>query len=124
MKLLQLLSLLCILIVGFGTALVPDNAMFWLASPLDSYQLMRIAIGAILVIQFVTQPPRHLLFRILAAGLAISVGGWAISEVYAYHMEFLDMLVFLGASCTILATALERRYEETFGSWGSTTQTA
>lgn len=112
MKLLQLLSLLCIMFIVLGTVLTPNNPAFWLATNATVYQLARLGLSLVLIIQFFTQPPRQVWFRLLAGLLAIGTTGWVIAQVLAYHMGLLDMLAFLSAACTILATSLERRPEE------------
>jgi hypothetical protein len=95
-KVLLLLSLLALLFVGIGTALMPNNPMLWLASGAPVYQYARIALAVILLIQFTTNPPRHLWFRLLAGIVALVIGGWATQQTYDYHMQFLDTFAFLG----------------------------
>lgn len=107
------MSLVMLSVIGIGVAVVPNNMLFWLASGDQVYQQMRIAIGVIISIQLVTNPPRHIWFRLLAGGTAVVVGAWAIGQAYNYHMQLLDVLGFMGASFAVLATSLERSYGAT-----------
>ena len=107
-KLILLLSFLVLIITGAGVAFAPDNSLFWLASNGPAFQYMRIVIGSLLAIQLVTRPPRHIWFRVLAGTVSACTASWAIGQTYAYHMQLLDTLAFLGGSFTIAATALER----------------
>lgn len=120
MKLLQLLSLLCIMIITAGTLLAPNDPAFWLATNNKVYQLTGLGLGAVLLVQFFTQPPRQVWFRLLAGALAVGTAVWVVAEVFAYRMGILDMLAFLSAACTILATSLERRPEESLVPQSST----
>lgn len=108
-KLLLLVSLLALTVTGVGTALYPNNPMFWLASGATYMQYVRIALGFVLFVQLVTNPPRHLYFRIFGGSIAAVVGFWALTQSYSYHMQLLDSLAFMGASLVVLATALERK---------------
>jgi hypothetical protein len=103
-----LLSLIAIAIVGFGVMLAPQSSLFWLATGGPTYQHVRIVIAAVLAIQLVTNPPRHVWFRILAGTLAVVTGVWVVQQTSNYHMQLLDTLAFLGASFGIFATSLER----------------
>ncbi len=103
-----LLSFIAIAIVGFGVMLAPQSPLFWLATAGPTYQHVRIIIAAILAIQLLTNPPRHIWFRIFAGSLALVAGVWAIEQTYSYHMQLLDTLAFLGASFGMFATSLER----------------
>ena len=107
-KLILLLSFLILIITGAGVAFAPDNSLFWLASNGPTFQYMRIVVGSLLAIQLVTRPPRHVWFRVLAGTVSACTAYWAIGQTYAYHMQLLDTLAFLGGSFTIAATALER----------------
>jgi len=108
-KLLIALSFLALMILLIGTALAPNNPTFWLASGSNSYQIIRALLAVLLFVQITTNPPRNIWFRILAGGLSLIIGSWAIRQTYDYHMECLDTLAFMGASLTIFVTALERK---------------
>jgi hypothetical protein len=107
-KSVLLLSLMAMAIVGFGVMLAPQSSLFWLATSGPMYQHVRIIIATVLAIQLVTNPPRHVWFRILAGSLALITGGWVIQQTSSYHMQLLDTFAFLSASFGIFATTLER----------------
>lgn len=113
-KLLLWCSLIALLIIGVGTYVAANNPMFWLASAAHSYQYLRIAAGAIIILQLMTAPPRHVVFRIIAGVFAVVLGGWAIHQTYDYHMALLDSAAFVGSSLAIVATALERNVMDEF----------
>jgi len=106
-KLLLLLAFVCLTSLTIGTALFPQSAAFWLASGGIGYTLVRTALGAVLLVQFFTDPPRHVYFRILAGLLATAVGGWALSATFSNEMELLDSLSLLASAAAIGCAALE-----------------
>lgn len=108
-KIILFMTLVMVTVIGIGVALMPDNMLFWLASGDKFYQQIRIAIGLVLAVQLVTNPPRHIWFRLLAAGIALFTCVWAVGQAYSYQMQLLDIIGFMGASVTVLATSLERR---------------
>jgi hypothetical protein len=108
-KLLLLLSFMCLVFVGFGVVLFPQNSVFWLASGSSMYQHIRELLALVLVVQLVTRPPRHVWVRILAGAVAIGVGIWSIQATYSNQMLLLDSLSFLASSIAIGVTALERK---------------
>lgn len=108
-KVLLFLSLACLLILSFGTALVPNNAAFWLASGSSLYQHVREGLAIILLLQLGTRPPRHVWFRMLSGVVAVAAGVWAVKATYDYQMLYLDTMAFLGAAAAIGVTALERK---------------
>lgn len=110
-KLMLLLSFIVVVITGVGVAFTPDNSLFWLASNGSTLQNMRIIIGSLLLIQLITRPPRHVWFRVIAGTIAATTAYWTVSQTFAYNMQLLDTLAFLGGSFTIAATSLERGIE-------------
>lgn len=111
-KALLLSAVIALAVLGIGTAMRPNNAAFWLASSIHSFQYVRTILGMVLLIQLSTHPPRHLLFRLIAGTLAAAVGIWAVQQTYAYHMEILDTLAFMSASLAVFVAALERNVSE------------
>lgn len=110
-KMLLLLSFLSLVILSLGTAFLSNNTIFWLASGSPVYQYVREILAAILFIQIITHPPRHIVFRALAGVVAILIGGWALAATYNGTMPFLDTLSLLASASAIGVTALEVRPE-------------
>ena len=108
-KILLVLSLISLLLLGVGTTFYPGDPVFWLASGSSAYQHIREILSFVLVLQLLTRPPRHLLFRLLAGVLALAAGSWTIEATYASHMAIFDSLCFLSAAFAIGITALERK---------------
>lgn len=108
-KLSLLLALCALIILGIGTAIAPNSPMFWLATASNGYQYIRAGIGIVLALQLMTNPPRHMAFRIAAGLVSAGIAGWTIQQTMAYQMQLLDMLVLLGSSIIAFATAIERK---------------
>lgn len=110
-KLLMILSCISLVILAVGTAFAPNNQLFLLASDSSLYQYIREVLAATLFLQFVTHPPRHIIFRLLAGMLALSVAIWVIANSYNGVMPLLDTLSLLASATAIGVTALEIRPE-------------
>lgn len=108
-KLLQILALLGLLLLSLGTSRFSQFPAFWLASGASLFQYIRELLIVILTVQIVTQPPRHMIVRVVAAFVALTIGTWAIKSTFTYGMQPLDTLGFIGATLAIGVTALERR---------------
>jgi len=112
-KFLIFLSMVILLIMSIGASVAPQNPIFWLASVTATYQHIREVLIGILLIQFVTRPPRHTWFRLLTGSATIATMSWVIQQTYNYHMLPLDSLSILGASIAIVITSLERKANKT-----------
>jgi hypothetical protein len=110
-RFLLLVFALSLCLLAYGTAYYPDFAAFWLASGEPIYQVVRLLLAAVLIVQFATHPPRNIYFRILCGFIALSAASWAIQQTYAYTMMYLDALSILGASIATAITALEVEYK-------------
>jgi hypothetical protein len=108
-KLLLVLALVGLIILFFGTSLLPQNPDFWLASGGSMYQYMRGLLALVVVLQLTTRPPRHVWLRLVSGVIALAVGIWTIEATYSDHMLILDTLCFISASVAIGVTALERK---------------
>jgi hypothetical protein len=106
-RLLLLLAALSLCLLAYGTAYYPDYAAFWLASGEPTYQIVRLLLAGALLVQFATNPPRNIYFRLLCGFIAISAASWAIQQSLGFQMLYLDTLSFLGASVATGITALE-----------------
>ncbi len=124
-KLLLLLSFVATAMLGIGTAVAPDNLVFWLASGANTYQYLRVILVVLLVVQLMTNPPRRLWFRVLAGTVAAGIGAWAIPQTYVNHMQLLDSLVFISSSLAVFVTALESKASlSTIDTLASSTKTS
>ena len=111
-KLLLFLSCVCLTILVIGTATMPQASAFWMASALPAYQVVRIILGSLLLMEFVTDPPRNRTFRIVAGLVSSAIAIWALDATYSNHMELLDSFSILSAACAIGVTALELKPED------------
>jgi hypothetical protein len=119
-KTLLVLSLVCLGILAIGTTLFAQSPAFWLATGSSTDQYIRAALMLVLAVQLITEPPRHVLFRILSGLLSIAVGVWSLEATYANHMPFLDTMSFMIAAIAIGITALERQTDAAGTASGST----
>jgi len=106
-KLLLFLSFLSLVILAIGTTFFTNYPLFQLASSSSFFEHVREILASILFLQLITRPPRHLIFRILAGLVAISVGGWVIAVTYNGMMPLLDAFSLLASAAAIGVTALE-----------------
>jgi len=112
-KLLLSLSLFSLAILGIGTAAMPNDPMFWLASSANHIQYLRIILAGMLALQLITNPPRSIRLRILTGAIAAVVGIWTTQQTYLGNLQFLDILAFLSTSLAVFTTALERDFTST-----------
>jgi hypothetical protein len=109
-KLLLLLSLFALAILGIGTATMPNDPMFWLASSANHIQYVRTILAGMLMLQLITNPPRSIRLRVLTGTIAAIVGVWTIQQTLNGNLQFLDILAFLSTSLAVFITALERSF--------------
>jgi multidrug transporter EmrE-like cation transporter len=105
---LLLLSLYALVLLGIGTATMSNDPMFWLASPANYIQYIRIILAGILVLQLITNPPRRMWLRLVTGTVAGLVGMWTIQQTFNGSLQYLDILAFSSTSLAVLITALER----------------
>jgi len=106
-KTLLILSFASLIILAVGTSLAPNNSMFWLANGDVAYQIVRMILSAMLLLQIFTEPPRQLYFRIMSGVAALAITVWALQLTYINHMLLLDSFSILAASIATGLTALE-----------------
>lgn len=106
-KLLLLLASACLVTLLIGTAAAPNNAAFWLASSLPLYEHIREVLLVVLLVQLVTNPPRHSAFRLVCGIVALGTSYWALQTTYVGQMGLLDSFSLLAAAVAIGVTALE-----------------
>lgn len=106
-KLLLLLSFICLVTLALGTSQLPNDPTFWLAAQSPLFQHVREALAGVLLVQLVTRPPRHLIFRLMTGILSLGVAAWAVNATLAGQMMVLDSLSLLAAALAIGVTSLE-----------------
>jgi peptidoglycan/LPS O-acetylase OafA/YrhL len=118
-KLLNFLSILCLLIVSTGVLMIPSNPMFWLASSSTPLLVLRGLLGSLLFIQLVTNPPRHVWFRVVVSITSVAALGWTIYVTNKYQISLLDTFAFCAASLSLLISALERKAPDQVSLWAA-----
>ncbi len=106
-KPLLMVWLLSLILLSIGTAVMPNNPIFWLASSSSEIVYLRVFLSILLFIQLVTEPPRNIWFRLFAGSTAASVGLWSLTGLFGFNIQLLDALAFLGSSFAIAITAME-----------------
>ena len=106
-KLLIVMSFMSLVILAIGTAFMPHDPIFMLASNSSSYEYLREALASILFVQLVTHPPRNIIFRLLAGIMSLSVVAWVAYAVFTVTIAPLDMLSLTAVAIAIGVTALE-----------------
>lgn len=123
-RILLLLSFFSLALLVVGTALWPQDPTFWLASNSASYQHVREVLMSVILLQLLTRPPRHVIFRFMAGAIAVSVGFWSLIASNAFSMHFMDTLGFMSAAVAVFITALERKAEDPSAYYASSTSLA
>lgn len=108
-RLLQFLSLICLIVLLFGFVIMPGHQALWLASGGIEHQIVRAGLIMVIVVQMLTRPPRRMWFRLVAGSAASVALVWALQQTYSYNMMPLDILSILGASSAIVLAVIERR---------------
>jgi hypothetical protein len=111
-KLLLFLSFVSLVVLAVGTSVAPNSQIFILASNSAAFDYIREGLAAILLVQLVTKPPRHVIFRLLTGSIALVVGGWAVLSALNGTMPVLDVLSIASAATAIGVTTLEVRQVE------------
>lgn len=103
--------------LGFLTILStinPDASAVWLASPAQSFDILRSSVMAVLLVLMFTNPPRNATLRLMVGFAAIVLTGWSGFAAYEGAIQILDALVFLAAGITSLIAVLEFESEDVF----------
>jgi hypothetical protein len=108
-KLLIVMAFMSMVILAVGTAFMPHDPIFMLASNSSSYEHLREVLASVLFIQLLTHPPRNIIFRLLAGTISLSVVVWAAYAVFTVTIAPLDMLSLATVAIAIGVTALEIR---------------
>lgn len=100
-------SLIALLVVGIGVYLSPWQGVFWLASPDLSAQVVRGVLAFLVIVQLITEPPRHLIIRTLTGIASIGTAFWALHTATFMSTPIFDSLLFLQTAVALGITALE-----------------
>lgn len=101
--------------LGFLTVLStinPDASAVWLASPSQSFDILRGGIMVILLALMFTNPPRNVTFRIVIGFASVVLIGWSGYMGYEGMIQILDGLALLSAGITSLIAVLEFEDDE------------
>lgn len=111
-KTMLMVAFICLSVVAMGTAVMPQNPLFWLLSSHSAHQYARLLLLVIMLAQLRTNPPRNPYFRVITGALGAFVGAWALQETYEYLILPTDTLMYLGSALAIIITSLELPAEE------------
>lgn len=103
--------------LGFLTVLSttnPNASAVWLASPAQTFDILRSGVMAVLLMLMFTNPPRNVLLRTIVGISAIALTGWSGYMAYEGTIQLLDGLVLLAAGITALIAVLEFEPEDGF----------
>ena len=106
----KLILSLTFLALGFLTVLTtinPNASAVWLASPAQSFDILRSSVMFVLLILMFTNPPRNVLLRTVVGVAATSFIGWSAYMTYNNSMLILDGIIFLAAGIASLVAVLE-----------------
>lgn len=109
-KLLVVLALISLAFLQVGSYVFPSDPIMWLAASSASYTVVRLALMGFLVLLLVTNPPRHIVLRSVAEGLAIVLLLTVAYLTYNNGMSALDTLAFGAAGVAMGIVALEINY--------------
>lgn len=84
-----------------------DSPLMWLASTEANYAYMRAALVIVLLILFVSSPPRSLYFRQFLGLFAAALFGSTIWLSATYTINLLDAVVFTEVAIIFMIEALE-----------------
>ncbi len=103
--------------LGFLTVLStidPNSSAVWLASPDQSFDILRSGVMVVLLVLMFTNPPRNVVLRTIVGISAIALTSWSGYMAYESAIQILDGLVLLAAGITSLVAVLEFEGEDAF----------
>jgi hypothetical protein len=106
----KLILFLAFASLGFLTivsTIDPNASAVWLASPDQSFDLLRSGVMLVLLVLMFTNPPRNVILRMVIGIAAIGFIGWSGYLTYQNVMQILDGIVFLAAGIASLIAVLE-----------------
>lgn len=96
-----------------GSAYAPNNPLMWLASTSTTAQAMRVGLAALLLLQLVTVPPRHIALRLATGASALTACVAAIALLFSAQSPIVDVFALLQAGVALGIAALEYTPRET-----------
>lgn len=103
--------------LGFLTVLStinPNASAVWLASPAQSFDILRVAVMTVLLVLMFTNPPRNVILRTAIGISAIALTGWSGFMAYEGAIQILDGMILLAAGVASLIAVLEFEPEDAF----------
>lgn len=110
-KVILAMSFILLLILLVFGLFAPSSPIMWLASTSDNFALLRLGLMATLAVLLVTNPPRHLILRVVVGLASVGMAAWALYMTYANHMAFLDTMVILEVCIAAGLIILETNYK-------------
>jgi hypothetical protein len=122
-KTIQIFSIFILTITLLGSLLIPNNPMFWLATPSVTFNIARAVLIFIIYAFLLFGAPPSKNLRIIVGGMAAFLIGWALITTYNETTQLLDGLTFAAAGVALLLNVMQPDYgaqgEE---NWGLITQ--
>ena len=100
-------SLIALIVIGVGTYLSPGEGLFWLASPEMSAQIIRGGLAVFVILQLITEPPRHAVIRALTGVASMATAAWALHTTTMMTTPIFDTFLYIQAAIALGITALE-----------------
>lgn len=109
---LSFIGLALLLTVGM---IDPNNAIMWLASTSENFQIIRSGLLLVIFSLLVTEPPRNVVLRMIVGTISVGLLGWGAAGVWNNALPVMDGLLFLSVGLAAGITVLERNtYPEEF----------
>lgn len=100
---------LIVLILVFSVA-HSTSPLLWFVDTSEVYTFLRLVIVAMLVGLLVTTPPRSKLLRSSFGALAMLLMAVVVSQVLAYQIHLIDVIIFTEVAIILGIEALEASY--------------
>ena len=105
-------ALLALITLGIGSYVSPYEGIFWLASPDLGAQIIRGSLAILIIIQLITEPPRHMLIRAITGLVSIATAMWAVYTTTMMSTPLFDTILYIQAAIALGITALELPTDE------------
>lgn len=84
-----------------------DAPLMWLASTAEHYAYMRAALVAVLLVLFVSSPPRSIYFRLFLGAFSTALFSSTVWLLATYTVNLLDAVVFTEVAIIFMIESLE-----------------